>query len=99
MHRQLKNPNFYVMIFSDAAIFALSLTAAYLFRFELALLKYDLRQIYYLLLWVVPVKLSIFFVFGLYRGMWRYTGVRDFWKLAQACVGSVSYTHKTQPTN
>ena len=91
MHRQLKNPNFYVMIFSDAAIFALSLTAAYLFRFELALLKYDLRQIYYLLLWVVPVKLSIFFVFGLYRGMWRYTGVRDFWKLAQACVVSTLF--------
>lgn len=79
------------MLFSDAAIFVLALTAAYFFRFELTLAEYDIRQLYNLLLWVVPLKLGIFFVFGLYRGMWRYTGIRDFWKLAQACIVSTLF--------
>lgn len=74
------------MLFCDAAIFALALAAAYFFRFEFTIEEYDHRQLYNLLLWVVPLKLCIFFVFGLYRGMWRYTGIRDFWKLAQACI-------------
>ncbi|MBU2056024.1 MAG: polysaccharide biosynthesis protein [Proteobacteria bacterium] len=91
MHPQLRNPKFYVMLFSDAAIFVLALTAAYFFRFEFALIEYDARQLYNLLLWVVPLKLFIFFVFGLYRGMWRYTGIRDFWKLAQACIVSTLF--------
>jgi FlaA1/EpsC-like NDP-sugar epimerase len=91
MYRQLRNPKFYVMIFSDAAIFVLALTSAYFFRFEFALIEYNTKQLYNLLLWVVPLKLGIFFVFGLYRGMWRYTGIRDFWKLAQACIVSTLF--------
>lgn len=91
MHPQLKNPKFYIMIFSDAFCFALSLTAAYFFRFEFSLEQYYVRQLYSLLLWIVPLKIGIFFVFGLYRGMWRYTGVRDFWKLAQACIVSTLF--------
>ena len=42
-----------------------------------------------MLLWIVPLKLFIFFGLGLYRGMWRFTSVRDFWKLAQACFVSM----------
>lgn len=76
------------MIFSDAPVFALSMAAAYFFRFEFTLIQYDIRQLYNLLLWVVPLKIFIFFVFDLYRGMWRYTGVKDFWRLAQASLVS-----------
>jgi len=91
MNPQFKNPKFYVMIFPDAAIFALALTAAYLFRFELALSQEYARQLRHLLPWIVPLKAVLFYVFGLYRGMWRYTGVWDFWKLAQACVVSTLF--------
>ncbi|HET6461363.1 MAG TPA: nucleoside-diphosphate sugar epimerase/dehydratase [Syntrophales bacterium] len=45
-------------------------------------------QIKTVLLWVVPLKLFVFFGFGLYRGMWRYTSIRDFWSLVQACLVS-----------
>jgi FlaA1/EpsC-like NDP-sugar epimerase len=88
MYLQLRNPKFYVMIFSDAALFVLSLWAAYLFRFEFAVPQYHAEHLRQFLLWAVPVKIAVFFLFGLYRGMWRYTSVRDFWKLAQACVFS-----------
>lgn len=88
MHRQLKNPNLYLMIVSDAALFALALTMAYLVRFELTFGQEELRQIKSILIWLIPLKITVFLCFGLYRGMWRYTSLRDSWKLAQACIVS-----------
>jgi FlaA1/EpsC-like NDP-sugar epimerase len=85
MPSQLRNPKFYAMLLMDAALFVLSLWGAYLFRFEFAIPQYHADHIRQILLWVVPLKIVIFFAFGIYRGMWRYTSVRDFWKLAQAC--------------
>lgn len=83
---QLKNRNFYAMILMDVCIFIITLFLSYFFRFDFVLAQVDMKQITTLLLWMVPLKTMIFFLFGLYSGMWRYTGVRDFWKLAQACV-------------
>ena len=88
MHRQLKNPKLYFMILADSAIFVFALSAAYLFRFEFTLRQEEFLQIKTVLLWVVPLKLFVFFGFGLYRGMWRYTSIRDFWSLVQACLVS-----------
>jgi len=85
---QLKNRNFYLMILMDIFIFIISLVLSYVARFEFSLAQTDVKQISSLLFWMVPLKIIIFFLFGLYSGMWRYTGVRDFWKLAQACVMS-----------
>ena len=77
------------MILCDSAIFVLALVAAYLIRFEFALGLTDMWQLRKMLLWIVPLKLFIFFGLGLYQGMWRFTSVRDFWKLAQACFVSM----------
>jgi FlaA1/EpsC-like NDP-sugar epimerase len=89
MHRQLKNPKLYLMILSDSFLFAIALTVAYLFRFEFSLDHVDINQIKTILIWLIPLKLIVFFSFGLYRGMWRYTSIRDFWRLAQACFISM----------
>jgi FlaA1/EpsC-like NDP-sugar epimerase len=88
MYRQLRNPHFYLTITGDACLFVCSLALAYFFRFEFKLSQEEIQQLKLLFLWLVPLKLFIFFAFGLYRGMWRYTGVRDFWRLAQACLVS-----------
>jgi len=77
------------MIFCDSSIFVLALITAYLIRFEFVLKQTDIWQLKDVLLWIVPLKLFVFFVLGLYRGMWRFTSVRDFWKLAQACFVSM----------
>ena len=86
MRRQLKNPRLYLMIVSDALLFAIAITAAYLFRFEFRLDQVYINQIKTILIWLVPLKIYIFFCLGLYRGMWRYTSIRDFWQLIQACL-------------
>jgi len=84
--RQWKNPNFYVMLAGDGVFFALALVAAYLLRFDFQLSPSNLEQIKHLIVPFVCLKLSIFLAFGLYRGMWRYTSLKDIWRLAQACA-------------
>lgn len=85
MYSQFKNPNFYLMVITDILIFTISLYGSYFFRFDFTVANIDFSQIGNLLFWIVPLKVLIFFSVGLYRGMWRYTSVRDFWLLAQAC--------------
>jgi FlaA1/EpsC-like NDP-sugar epimerase len=86
MHPQLKNPKLYLMILSDAFLFALAYIVACLFRFEFNLKAADIQPIFPVLLWMIPLKLSVFFSFGLYHGMWRYTGISDFWNLVKASL-------------
>lgn len=86
---QLKNPKLYIMIFSDAALFAAALAISYLFRFEFRLHAVEMQQIKTVLIWMIPLKLIVFYGFGLYRGMWRYTSVRDTKLLATASLVSM----------
>lgn len=86
MYSQIKNPKMYLMIFSDGLIFALSIVVSYLLRFEFSLSPFYIQQIKTVLLWIIPLKVIVFIFSGIYRGMWRYTSIRDFWLLARACL-------------
>ena len=81
---QLKNVNFYVIFFIDLILFTLSLLCAYLVRFEFILSPGLLDQFFYLLPVVLALKLVMFFVMQLYKGMFRYAGLNDLWNLAKA---------------
>lgn len=85
LHPQLKNPNFYFIIIIDALIFVIAIVAAYLLRFDFSFNSLYVQQIKLVIFWIVPLKLAVFLFFGIYRGMWRYTGIRDFWLLVKAC--------------
>ncbi len=86
MYFPIKNPKMYLMIFSDVLIFTLSIVISYLFRFEFLLSPFYIHQIKTVLLWIIPLKVVVFIFSGVYRGMWRYTSIRDFWLLARACL-------------
>jgi FlaA1/EpsC-like NDP-sugar epimerase len=88
MKNQLKNSNFYLMLLGDAFLIAVALTFAYLFRFEFSLDDFYVRQLKQMLIFILPLKLCTFFLFDLYKGMWRYTSTRDFWRLLQASLTS-----------
>jgi FlaA1/EpsC-like NDP-sugar epimerase len=88
MKIQFKNIHFYLMILSDALIFAAALILANLFRFEFYLEPFFAERIRIILIPVILLKLCTFFLFGLYEGMWRYTSTRDFWRLLQASAAS-----------
>lgn len=86
MYLQIRNPKMYLMIFSDVLIFAFSIVVSYLFRFEFSLSPFYFQQIKTVLFWIIPLKVLVFILSGVYRGMWRYTSIRDFWLLARACL-------------
>lgn len=87
--RRFANPNFYFMILSDAALFALALYVAYLIRFEGHPRPMHVAQLKFLLPIIIPLQLIVFTVFGRYRGMWRYTGLHEIMRLFQATMLSM----------
>ena len=89
---QFKNPKFYAMIFIDVLLFVVAILSSYLLRFEFSLDRFYTDQMLSLMLWVIPLKTIIFFSRDLYKGMWRYTSVQDFWLLAQASLLSTVVT-------
>lgn len=102
---QPKNINFYLMLFADAGAVALALAGAYALRFDFyadpnfAASGFDQQMLQWLPA-VVPLKLVVFVLFGLYRGMWRYTNLRDMKKVVLAVavssmlmVSYIAYRH------
>jgi FlaA1/EpsC-like NDP-sugar epimerase len=68
----------------------LALLLSYAVRFDFFLspefTQHYLTQMTLALLAVVPLKVIIFAMFGLYRGMWRYTNLRDMREVAWAVL-------------
>lgn len=86
MLAQFRNIRTFVVLLIDIVVFVISFAGAYELRFDFSLQPSYFVPIAGLLLLFIPCKLLIFFVFGLYKGMWRYTSVNDLWRLGQACV-------------
>lgn len=90
MKAHFKNPNFYLMLLADTAGITASLWLAYALRFDFFKSSefsaaYN-AQIIPSLLSLIPLKLGVFFAFGLYRGMWRFTNLHDMRKIAAAVL-------------
>ncbi|MCB2190544.1 MAG: polysaccharide biosynthesis protein [Deltaproteobacteria bacterium] len=73
-----------LVIAADCVSIALAQMLAYNFRFEFALSPKELNHLILGILLLVPFKVIVFYFFGLYRGMWRYTGLSDLQKLLRA---------------
>lgn len=86
MFSQLRNLNFYLMVLDDMVLFALAFVGAHLVRFDFEFSANMLSKVVSLLPILVPAKTIIFFFLGLYRGMWRYSGISDVWRLLKATV-------------
>ncbi|MFZ2446367.1 MAG: nucleoside-diphosphate sugar epimerase/dehydratase [Syntrophobacteraceae bacterium] len=74
------------MIFLDVLAFGAALSVAYLIRFEFELDNKYFYQFRAVLPVLIALKLAIFFLFRLYRGMWRYFTVMDYWRLVYATL-------------
>ena len=81
-----RNRHFYFMLAAEACCFAAALALGYQLRFDFALPEFYAAQLRSLLLWALPLKLGVFLALGLYRGMWRYTSLDDFKRLAEAVL-------------
>jgi UDP-GlcNAc:undecaprenyl-phosphate GlcNAc-1-phosphate transferase len=64
-------------IIMDLILISVAYFSAYLIRFEGHLLNPNLTFFVNTLPWVVIVKVTTFYYFGVYQSIWRYVGIRD----------------------
>ena len=76
--------NFLIVFFADVLLLAAAFIGSHLIRFEFDIPIYFLALFKRMLPWVLLTKLSCFYYFGLYRGMWRYTSISDLLKIIKA---------------
>ncbi len=84
MLAQFHNRRFYFVLAADLAIFVAAFVGAFLLRFDFTLTPFYQGMIARLSPFLFPGKILIFFLFGMYRGMWRFSGMRDLISLVQA---------------
>jgi FlaA1/EpsC-like NDP-sugar epimerase len=91
MYRRFnKNKNIVVFILVDTALLLLSVLLAFLLRFDFSIPPQEWEHIKTLIPVVFFSKFLSFFIFGLYRGMWRYTSISDFINIIKASsLGSI----------
>jgi UDP-GlcNAc:undecaprenyl-phosphate GlcNAc-1-phosphate transferase len=80
-----------VEVLLDFVFICFAYYSAYFLRFEGSLLASNLNLLQQSLLWIIVIKMSVFFVLGLYRGIWRYIGICDFLTIFKVVsIGSVA---------
>jgi FlaA1/EpsC-like NDP-sugar epimerase len=80
--------NFWIVLLIDIALIIAAHFLAYLVRFDWRI-SWWIPQILSVLPFLIVTKVPIFYVFGLYRGMWRYTSTADLINITKAvCVSS-----------
>lgn len=68
----------------DIVVSAIAWAAAFWLRFNLDLPQPYLSMMLQTLVWVVPVQAGVFWLFGLYRSIWRYASVLDLKRIVFA---------------
>ena len=87
---KITSRNFWVMIVADSIFLCLSFYLAYLIRFDGVFSPHYFKLFLKTVFWLVPLKLTCLFIYGAYKGMWRYTGIYDMENLLKACLLSTT---------
>jgi len=86
MKHLFKSATFWAILATDILLLVAAHLLAYAIRFEGGLANPDLIPWPLVLPWLIIFKILIFHWFGLYRGMWRYTGLTDLASIVKACL-------------
>ncbi|MFA7347106.1 MAG: polysaccharide biosynthesis protein [Desulfurivibrionaceae bacterium] len=88
MKYQFRKLNFWIVFGADLLLLVAAHLLAYVIRFDGAVPQEQRANIFAVLGFLLPAKLILFHLFGLYRGMWRYTSLADLLNILKACVVS-----------
>ncbi len=83
--------NFIIIFLADLLLLAASLIGAHLIRFEFSIPMHFELLLKKMLPWILLTKLSCFYFFGLYRGMWRYTSIADLLNVIKSTMVSTLF--------
>ena len=70
----------------DTVVALLAWVFAYLLRFNFELPAHFLAELQHTVLWVVALQMTVFWRFGLYRGIWRYASLHDLRRIVLAVL-------------
>ena len=85
-NRNIDKQRRYLIVIYDVVMIMASLLLAFSIRYDFRIPAASYSGLGVYLLWALPVKLSIFYFFGLYRGMYRYTSIWDLVNVGKATV-------------
>lgn len=86
MTKQFRKINFWIVLALDVALLVGAHLLAYNIRFEGGIPPFQWQNIRSVLPLFITLKIVIFYLFGLYRGMWRYTGITDLLNVFRASL-------------
>lgn len=66
-----------VEVLLDLAFICVAYYSAYFLRFQGTALASNLQLVEKSLVWLILIKISVFYMFGLYRGVWKYISISD----------------------
>lgn len=73
-----------VIIFFHLVLIFIAYTLAFLIRYDLKLNQGVLSLILKTIPLLFIIKLSVFYYYGLFSGLWRYVSIDDFWQIIKA---------------
>jgi UDP-GlcNAc:undecaprenyl-phosphate GlcNAc-1-phosphate transferase len=72
----------------DTVLITIAYLTSYLLRYDGVINLWNQQLIEKSLPLLIPIKLCCFWMFGLYRGQWRYVSIGDMWQIFKAVVVS-----------
>lgn len=80
----LRNPRSLSAIAHDAAAVCLAWFLSYWFRFNFTIPPSFYEALWANFAWVMPIQVTLFFLFGLYHGVWRFASTPDLKRILKA---------------
>ncbi len=88
MKIKLLYKNLVVVLILDALLLSAAWYGAYLLRFNFEIPEENMVFFKGMLPFIIGIKLIVFYFFNLYKGMWRYTSIKDFLDIIKAATVS-----------
>ena len=82
----LSNSRSSLALVHDVLVAAIAWTFAYFLRFNFVVPTEFISSMWQNLVWVLPLQVISFFLFGLYEGMWRFASIPDLKRILKAIV-------------
>lgn len=82
--RAITNLRAFAAFFHDVSVAIIAWLVAYWLRFNFDIPATFLATMWLNLLWVLPVQVAMFFIFGLYQGVWRFASIPDLKRILKA---------------
>lgn len=80
------NSRTFLALMHDVLAASVAWYLAYLLRFNFVIPSVYLTQMFAVMVWIIPGQTSIFLLFGLYQGVWRFASLPDLKRILKAIL-------------